>query len=411
MQGLSSEDGLMCSSPVGSCTIERTLLEKETCKEHFSSEKLEGNLVSNSLIERDVCSPKDEEPDLPAIANGHNDVQEGSDAECHLCIELGSSQSEDPDAETNRDGSVEREVPLETEGVCNSEGLQTRLEENQDCLGNMSSHGEVTSEIEKHTNNSHDVEDDRKGEELSAKSSKEEDCWNSALTRESGNSCVGVIDDQAEKDGYIDLKCGCTSQKYGDTMGILRLYQNGKLEIQCQCSMGCIKGKPMSPASFERHSGRGASKKWRDSIWIVLGDQKVQFSKVKGLDAFVRRYKESGRTTGRQPALPKQSIHRDEFLQCKKCLKRRRFRRKTKEECQLFHEASMNPEWECSNYPFESFSSCQDEEEREARQANRGCVRSRTCPGCIDCVCLGCFTCRFEDCECRLCTEYIANNK
>ncbi|MCO5605996.1 hypothetical protein L7F22_060182 [Adiantum nelumboides] len=409
MQGLSSEDALVCSSPVGSCTVERTL-EKETCKRRLSSVLHGGNLDSSLQLERDACSKEEDEPDLPVV-NVHDDVQEGSDAECHLCIELGSSQSEELDLEAVRDGSMEREVPLTREKVCNSERLQTCLKGSQDCVGHLSGHGEVNSEVEKHTNNFHGSEFYGKGEDFSAKSSKEEDGWNSAITRDSGDSCIGAIDDQAEKDGYIDLKCGCTSQKYGDTIGILRLYQNGKLEIQCQCSMGCIKGKPMSPASFERHSGRGASKKWRDSIWIVLGDQKVQFSKVKGLDAFVRRYKESGRTIGRQPALPKQSIHRDEFLQCKKCLKRRRFRRKTKEECRLFHEASMNQEWECSNYPFESFSSCQDEEEREARQANRGCVRLRTCPGCIDCVCLGCFTCRFEDCECRLCTEYIANNK
>lgn len=445
IQGSSLGEALMSSSPVGSCTIERAV-EKEACKRQLVSGLHEGNLESSFILGRDVCSKEDGEPDQPFRNNVHEDGQEASDAECHLCIELGSSQSEDRDAEETRVGSMERDdcdpnvARILTERACSSQRLHPYQEENHECSGNMLRRGEV----EKHADSFQGVEDDRKDEDLSAKSSKEEnqDCWGnmskhgevsseidkcadsfqgvvddrkgeelSAITRESGDSYVGAVDGQAEKDGYIDLKCGCTSQKYGDTIGILRLYQNGKLEIQCQCSIGCINGKPMSPASFERHGGRGASKKWRDTIWIVLGDQKIQFSKVKGLDAFVRRFKESGRTVSRPTALPKQSNHRDEFVECKTCSKRRRFRRKTKEECRLFHDASMNLEWECSNYPYGSFNSCQDDEEREARQAYRGCARSRACPGCIECVCLGCFTCRFEDCDCRLCTEYIANNK
>ena len=49
----------------------------------------------------------------------------------------------------------------------------------------------------------------------------------------------------------------------------------------------------MTPAKFEKHGGRGVSKKWKDTIWVAFGGQKVMFSKVKGLDAFIRRYKES----------------------------------------------------------------------------------------------------------------------
>lgn len=166
----------------------------------------------------------------------------------------------------------------------------------------------------------------------------------------------------------------------------------------------------MTPAAFEKHGGRGTSRKWKDSIWVVLEDHKVQFSKVKGLDAFYRRYKAYNRLRLAQSSGIKQAYHRDEFLQCKKCLKNRRFRRRNKEECRLFHDASLNPNWECSNFPPGSVILCQDDEEREVRQAIKGCIRSRTCHGCIECVCLGCFTCRFHDCSCRICQEFMQNN-
>lgn len=403
-----------CSSPVGSCTSEKTAMSNEDCK-RLSSSVLHTRQTESTR--KDTMPHKDKDSDLPMRNYLHEDIEE---AECHLCIELASSQSEDLDAEQMKvqGGSLESErnasikCPLATERESRSEKLHTSSEENKSFAPDVTMHGHVSSEFGKGADNFNAaVEDEGECEGLSDKNSKEEGCWNSGLTRNSWESPGGDGTNEAEDDGYIDLKCGCTSQKYGDTAGILRLFQSGKVEIQCQCSLGCIKGKPMSPANFERHSGRGASKKWKETIWIVLGDRKVQFSKVKGLDAFVRRYKDSSRGRLRQPGPAKLPYHRDEFMKCKKCSKRRRFRRKTKEDCRLFHEASMNSEWECSNYPFDSVFSCQDDEEREARQANRGCIRSRTCQGCIECVCLGCFTCRFEDCSCRLCIEYIVNNK
>eukprot|EP00250_Pteridium_aquilinum_P021204 c25054_g1_i1 orf=175-2577(-) len=416
-----AEDAQECSSPVGSCTSEKTAVSNEACDRQISSVLHNRQMESRSPSRKDTFSQKDRGSDLPLRNDLYEDIEEASEAECHLCIELASSQLEDPDTEQVREGLqgglletkeyASDKCPLAAERELKSDELHACSDEKQNYAPNVSVHGDLSSEVGKGADSFQAVEDEGECEDLSAKNSKEEDCWNSGLTRNSCDSYDGGIDNQAEKDGYIDLKCGCTSQKHGDTVGTLRLFKNGKLEIHCHCSLGCIKGKPMSPASFERHSGRGASKKWRETIWIFLGDRKVQFSKVKGLDAFVRRYKESNRVMLRQPGPVKQPLHRDEFVQCKKCSKKRRFRRKTKEECRLFHEASMNLEWECSNYPFDSLRSCQDDEEREARQAIRGCIRSRTCQGCIQCVCLGCFSCRFEDCSCRVCVEYIDNNK
>eukprot|EP00249_Psilotum_nudum_P023912 c29026_g2_i1 orf=570-3362(-) len=209
---------------------------------------------------------------------------------------------------------------------------------------------------------------------------------------------------------FVELKCGCTSQVYGDTIGILRVEKTGMLEIYCRCSVICEKGNPMTPATFERHAGRGSSRKWKDSIWVVLGDQKIQFSKVQGLDALYRHYKTLNHVKLTQTGNIKQQYHRDEFIKCTKCQKERRFRRRNNEECRLYHDALMNPSWNCSNFPFNRLLSCEDDEEREVRRAIRGCVRVRACQGCIDCVCLGCNMCRFSDCGCRSCDDYLANS-
>lgn len=189
----------------------------------------------------------------------------------------------------------------------------------------------------------------------------------------------------------------------------------------------------MTPAKFERHAGRGASKKWKESIWVVLGDQKVQFSKVKGLDAFVKRYKESQSRT-RHVTVAKSVHHRDEFIQCKKCLKKRRMRCRIRAECRSYHDALLNPDWECANYPFDRYvyvsrakismrlsntetlmllcrlMSCQVEEEREARHASRGCIQAWVCQGCSGCICSGCSMCRFDDCSCAMCQAFQVKN-
>jgi hypothetical protein len=41
---------------------------------------------------------------------------------------------------------------------------------------------------------------------------------------------------------YIEVTCGCTSHRYGDAVGRLRVFQNGELEITCECTPGCQEG-------------------------------------------------------------------------------------------------------------------------------------------------------------------------
>ena len=41
---------------------------------------------------------------------------------------------------------------------------------------------------------------------------------------------------------YIEVMCGCTSHRYGDAVGRLRVFINGELEITCECTPGCDEG-------------------------------------------------------------------------------------------------------------------------------------------------------------------------
>lgn len=58
----------------------------------------------------------------------------------------------------------------------------------------------------------------------------------------------------------IEVTCGCTSHRYGDAVGRLRVFLSGDLEISCECTPGCDEGLlpleillssyPLSPASL-----------------------------------------------------------------------------------------------------------------------------------------------------------------
>jgi hypothetical protein len=62
--------------------------------------------------------------------------------------------------------------------------------------------------------------------------------------------CVNMFQDFEVKDMYgfnkgedfIDVICGCTSYRFGDTVGKLRVYASGALEIKCECNPTCNEG-------------------------------------------------------------------------------------------------------------------------------------------------------------------------
>ena len=45
---------------------------------------------------------------------------------------------------------------------------------------------------------------------------------------------------------HIEVTCGCTSHRYGDAVGRLRVFINGDLEITCECTPGCQEGPSLS---------------------------------------------------------------------------------------------------------------------------------------------------------------------
>lgn len=45
------------------------------------------------------------------------------------------------------------------------------------------------------------------------------------------------------EEGYIEVICGCTSRKFGDTTGKLKVFESGQFLINCECSVDCKEGK------------------------------------------------------------------------------------------------------------------------------------------------------------------------
>ncbi|MFS7936571.1 putative transcription factor ULT family [Helianthus anomalus] len=208
---------------------------------------------------------------------------------------------------------------------------------------------------------------------------------------------------------HVEVTCGCTSHRYGDAVGTLRVFVNGDLEISCECTPGCDEGirtlYKLSPAAFEKHSGRETSRKWKNNIWVIVDGEKVALFKTALL-----KYYNKALSSGSNRSQAGRVCHRDEFLRCTKCNKHRRFRLRTKEECRSYHDAFIDANWSCSEMPYDKIT-CDDDEERASRRVYRGCVRSPTCKGCTSCVCFGCATCRFSDCSCQTCNDFTINSK
>ncbi|XP_010540862.1 PREDICTED: protein ULTRAPETALA 1-like isoform X2 [Tarenaya hassleriana] len=222
---------------------------------------------------------------------------------------------------------------------------------------------------------------------------KERQCGSALFSLEE----IGEISGVKVGGDYVEVMCGCTSHRYGDAVGRLRVFSNGDLEITCECTPGCDEDK-LTPGAFEKHSGRETARKWKNNVWVIEGGQKVPLSKTALLKYYceaTKKSKESNRS------------HRDEFVRCCRCGKERRFRLRSREECRLHHDALADPNWKCSDYPIK----CEEEEERGSRKVYRGCTRSPTCKGCTSCVCFGCHFCRFSDCSCQICLDFTRNSQ
>ncbi|KAJ3674928.1 hypothetical protein LUZ60_005544 [Juncus effusus] len=197
---------------------------------------------------------------------------------------------------------------------------------------------------------------------------------------------------------YMEVTCGCTSHRYGDAVGTLRIFPSGDLRISCQCIPGCNEDN-LTPAAFEKHSERETAGKWKNTVWVIIDGDKTPLAKTCLLRYYNQSLKRS--SNGAQ-------YHRDEFVRCRACNKERRFRLRTKQECRLYHDAVSNPNWQCSNFTLDKVK-CEDDEERGSRKVLRACLRAPSCKGCTKCVCFGCETCRFSDCACQTCIDFTHN--
>ncbi|KAK8691261.1 hypothetical protein V6N13_074778 [Hibiscus sabdariffa] len=148
---------------------------------------------------------------------------------------------------------------------------------------------------------------------------------------------------------FIEVKCGCTSKKYGDAIGRLRVFTNGQFLISCECTAACDQEK-LTPYDFEKHSGKEGTRRWKNHIWVVMNNKKVPLWRT----VLLKYYKHASNGANELRRLrAKRLFHRDKFIRCSKCKKERRFRLRTDEECRTYHDALNAKRWKCANWPYD----------------------------------------------------------
>lgn len=106
----------------------------------------------------------------------------------------------------------------------------------------------------------------------------------------------------------------------------------------------------LTPAAFEKHSGRETARKWKNNVWVISNGEKVPLAKTVLLKYYNQTTKHgSGRSQNTRG-------HRDEFVRCTECGKMRRFRLRNKEECRVYHDALGDANWKCSDTPNERYT-------------------------------------------------------
>ncbi|KAH1127553.1 hypothetical protein GYH30_016239 [Glycine max] len=138
--------------------------------------------------------------------------------------------------------------------------------------------------------------------------------------------------------------------------------------------------------AFEKYALREGSGRWKRNIWVHCEDEdKVPLWKTP---------------------LIKYYTHQANFLHWTRCGKERKFHLKSRPDIKNYHDALNNKFWTCSLWPYQKIT-CDDDEERSSLKASRGCSSSSTYQGCSTCYCEGCIKCRFEDCNCQECRDFM----
>ncbi|KAF5806791.1 putative developmental regulator, ULTRAPETALA [Helianthus annuus] len=197
---------------------------------------------------------------------------------------------------------------------------------------------------------------------------------------------------------YIEIECGCTNNRLGDSVGIMRIVDDGTISTTCLCNPNCNRGmiKLLYTPIFFFYT---LYYKNLIMVWV----QKCNGEKIKlGETCLLRHYK------GDEYVRPHNQVsHRDEFLRCSACNKIRRFELRSKDACRFYHDAASRETRTCHDM-IPGRWTCEDLEERSSRR-HSGCPKKTNCKGCTHCVCFGCQMCRFEDCGCQECIDFYAN--
>ena len=223
VQPLLVDDARLFESPMDSCASAKKIVCNDRLEKRAVSHEVEEKLNQNELISALISLTKPVEADTFVRKDSDGCHEEASDAECHLCIEL-ASQTDDRLEDDEKVAEFQSEECVSKQHPELDHYLESLHKTSRDKKGGKSM-------FERGGQNSINQIDVHGFEERIGDVAQ-----NSCETFDGGTGKRG------DDDGYIDLKCGCTSQKFGDTCGILRLYQSGMLEIYCQCCSECIKG-------------------------------------------------------------------------------------------------------------------------------------------------------------------------
>ncbi|TQD81428.1 hypothetical protein C1H46_033013 [Malus baccata] len=106
----------------------------------------------------------------------------------------------------------------------------------------------------------------------------------------------------------------------------------------------------LTPAAFEKHSGRETARKWKNNVWVIDNGKKVPLCKT----VLLKYHNEASKSAnGSHRSNNGRVCHHDEFVSCTRCNKERRFRLRTKEECRVYHDALADVNWKCADLPYD----------------------------------------------------------
>lgn len=109
----------------------------------------------------------------------------------------------------------------------------------------------------------------------------------------------------------------------------------------------------LTPAAFEKHSGRETARKWKNNLWVIVNGEKVPLYKTPLLKYYNQALKGANRSHRSQNG---RVCHRDEFVRCSMCNKERRFRLRNKDECRMYHDALADENWKCADMPYDKYA-------------------------------------------------------